>query len=124
MNQKSNHSVGLADHYLPATLSLHEGAPGGTHLDLFLDFGEGALLETFGADAAVIHDFVNARPVVFYRKNPHRRVYLDYTGEISGGRGQIAPIWRGKHKLNAGISLSQELRIVQNSGLLCVYNSI
>jgi hypothetical protein len=64
----------------------------GVHWDLMLESGE--MLRTWAID----------EPVVANRELParaladHRRMYLDYEGEVSGGRGQVRRLDAGTFK--------------------------
>lgn len=43
-----------------------------------------------------------AGPIVAEPLGDHRRVYLDFEGEISGGRGSVRRLDRGEAELDAG----------------------
>jgi len=63
----------------------HTVAPGDVHYDLMIEAGDA--LVTFQLDAAPEGPGARGR-----RSFDHRRRYLDYEGEVSGGRGRVA-IW-------------------------------
>lgn len=67
---------------------LHEGSPRGTHYDLLLQTGD--VLRAWALEQppeAVADQPALALP-------DHRAAYLDYEGEISGGRGRVTR-WDG-----------------------------
>lgn len=39
-------------------------------------------------------------PSKFVELEPHRRIYLDYEGEVSGGRGSVKRVMQGEWKPN------------------------
>ena len=65
---------------------LHEtpaGSPRPTHYDLMLEWGD--VLRTWALDTPPADDEVVGGTALA----DHRRAYLDYEGEISGGRGTV-----------------------------------
>lgn len=85
-----------------ARLARHTTAPQGEHLDLFLDMGEDALLETFETSTLNATPFLTGESVSFILKAPHRRLYLDYEGLISRDRGELHTLWEGSHVIPPG----------------------
>lgn len=67
------------------TISHHTGSKEGDHYDLMLE--QDAALRTFRFR---IPSFMNAQKAQALKD--HRKMYLDYEGEISGGRGHVR-IW-------------------------------
>jgi hypothetical protein len=61
----------------------------GIHWDLMLEDGEG--LRTWAIDAPV----VEGRNLPARALPTHRRIYLEYEGEIAGGRGRVRRIDEG-----------------------------
>lgn len=55
------------------------------HFDLFLEDGDGC--RTFRLDAVPTGGTMPAEPLP-----PHRLVYLEYDGPVSGGRGRVARV--------------------------------
>jgi hypothetical protein len=64
------------------TISHHTGAKEGDHFDLLLEQRDA--LRTFRLRSAEFHSPQEAVPVA-----DHRKLYLDYEGPISGGRGRV-----------------------------------
>ncbi len=83
------------------------------HLDLFLDTGEERLLHY-------------QSPLPLWRKNksmtlgtPHRRIYLDFQGEISGGRGRVRIVRKGLAQLDTGQPPLEQIKVsFDGQGLL------
>jgi hypothetical protein len=67
------------------TLSHHTGSKEGEHYDFMLERGDG--LATWRLDSPTFQTPQKARQLKDHRKN-----YLDYEGEITGGRGRVR-IW-------------------------------
>lgn len=65
----------------------------GVHWDLMLDTGEA--LRTWAIDAPI----VAGRDLPARDLADHRRVYLDYEGEISGNRGTVRRVDRGVYEV-------------------------
>lgn len=64
----------------------------GVHWDVMLEVGD--VLKTWAVDAPI-------RPGVDLparRLADHRPAYLDYQGEVSGGRGSVARVDRGEYR--------------------------
>jgi hypothetical protein len=65
----------------------------GVHWDLMLEDGD--VLQTWALDANVVRGVdVPARSL-----SAHRRVYLEYEGEVSGGRGSVRRIDEGTYAI-------------------------
>lgn len=77
------------------TISRHD-APDGTHWDLFLE--EGETLRTWRLSAPP-----ESGEVTVVALGDHRLVYLDYEGEISGGRGTVARHASGRYVLDGSL---------------------
>ena len=73
----------------------HDGH-GPTHFDLLLE--QGAALTTWQFDASPA-DLVPGQALRGVRLPDHRRLYLDYEGPISNGRGQVTRVDRGVGEL-------------------------
>ena len=67
------------------------GSARGTHLDLMLE--QGAALRTWALTELPAEDKI----VVAERLPDHRPLYLDYEGEVSGGRGTVSRIDHGEY---------------------------
>ncbi|EPG73207.1 hypothetical protein LEP1GSC058_3687 [Leptospira fainei serovar Hurstbridge str. BUT 6] len=77
----------------PFTISLH-GGYGDEHLDLFLDIDGISRLITFGAQVSYWENLCQGGTVTFRRKEDHRRIYLEFEGEIDG-KGWIRILTHG-----------------------------
>ncbi len=65
----------------------------GIHWDLMLEVEDGGVLRTWALDAPIVAGVdLPARALA-----DHRRLYLDYEGEISGGRGRVRRCDRGEY---------------------------
>lgn len=74
----------------------HRLRPGEVHWDLMVEAGEGEPLITFQLPAPPLRELEGRR------LPDHRRAYLEYEGQVSGGRGEVA-IWdRGRVEDEAG----------------------
>lgn len=75
---------------------LEHRAPDGTHWDLLLEMPGRERLATWrlAANPAVAAGPIAAEPI-----QPHRRVYLEYEGPLSGGRGTVRRVDRGRYLL-------------------------
>lgn len=64
------------------------------HWDLFLDVGENETLKTWRLlSPPSTGTWIAAEPLP-----DHRRIYLDYEGEVSGNRGSVKRIARGQYQ--------------------------
>ncbi len=72
-----------------ATLTHHRGF-GATHHDLVLRDGARCTTIKFWRDRGVL---------CWALQPPHRRRYLAFRGAVPGGRGVVAPRWRGSARL-------------------------
>ena len=70
----------------------HDTADGRSHYDWLIDPGDGGRLISFRLDERL--DAIDGR-VEADRMVDHRRLYLAYEGEISGGRGRVEQVARG-----------------------------
>lgn len=75
-----------------ATLSLHELLDS-KHYDLFLE--EEDFLITLEIPFLEKEFILSGNPLHFVQKENHRKLYLDYEGEISNNRGKVQIIWKG-----------------------------
>lgn len=75
-----------------ATLSLHEIGTS-KHYDLFLEKED--FLITLEIPFVEKNFLLNGNFLEFHIKNPHRKIYLDYEGEISNNRGKVQIVWQG-----------------------------
>ena len=80
------HRSPRTDGRLRFSIMLHDWPS--SHLDLFLDAGDD--LQSWKLPA----DFSPLRPSAIAPNAPHRLLYLDYEGEVAGGRGTVRS-WDG-----------------------------
>jgi len=64
----------------------------GVHWDFMLERGE--ILRTWAIDAPI----VSGRDLPARALGDHRRIYLEYEGEISGGRGRVRRLDSGTYR--------------------------
>lgn len=105
---------------LPCRIVRHDRSDGSHHLDIFIRDPEREMLPTYEVSQEAVDLFFLAlkreRNVRFVLrsegrgadgvpeetaiplgiKNEHRRTYWDFNGELTGGRGRIGEICRGK----------------------------
>ncbi len=89
---------------VPSVILRHDTPDGGSHLDWMI-LRESGLLMTFRVASRPDHPggaFEGARLA------DHRAVYLDFEGEISGGRGRVTRVARGV----VAVVESSEARVV------------
>ncbi|MEM4271289.1 MAG: hypothetical protein QXO70_04320, partial [Candidatus Pacearchaeota archaeon] len=73
-------------------LSLHE-LENSKHYDLFLEQED--FLVTLEISFVEKNFLLSGNFFEFHIKPPHRKIYLDYEGEISNNRGRVQVVWRG-----------------------------
>ena len=66
----------------------------GVHWDFMLERPDGSALRTWALDAPV----VSGRAVAARALDDHRAAYLDYEGDVSGGRGSVRRVDRGEYE--------------------------
>lgn len=76
-----------------STISLHKVDILSEHLDIF--FESDHTLETYEASSDKFHQLLLRKKILCSKKMPHRKLYLDYEGEVSNQRGQIQILWKG-----------------------------
>ncbi|MDX1960166.1 MAG: hypothetical protein SFU98_16475 [Leptospiraceae bacterium] len=84
---------------MKVTLSLHCINRNEDHIDIFFET-ESDRLTTYELNLVDRDKFLSGEIVQIKEKESHRKIYLDYSGEISQGRGEILPIWKGEHKIS------------------------
>ena len=85
---------------------LEHSVNGGVHYDLMLEVPGQEKLRTLQLQARLLKPGDTCE---FKELEPHRRAYLEYEGEVSGGRGQVKRIERGSYEpLGASVLLSPE----------------
>lgn len=80
------------------TVQLHHVTRSASHVDWLIEppltDRQGGRLWTWRCDRAC-YDWQAGRAMLLERIADHRRVYLDYQGPISGGRGEVRQVDRG-----------------------------
>lgn len=69
----------------------------GVHWDLMLESADGRVLHTWALDAPL----APGRGLPARRLPDHRTAYLDYEGEVSGGRGTVRRVDRGAYAVES-----------------------
>ena len=91
---------------------LEHSVNGAVHFDLMLEVAGQELLRTF---QLARWPLAVGEGCACARLADHRRAYLDYEGEISGGRGSVrrvaAGYWSGEHELVCDDGETVHLRI-------------
>ncbi|NOS99293.1 MAG: hypothetical protein HOP29_01545 [Phycisphaerales bacterium] len=76
---------------------LHHAAPAGEHWDLMLETGDRlATWQLLSAPTGAA-----ACPIECVRIGEHRKLYLDYEGPISRGRGEVRRVDQGTYTLRS-----------------------
>lgn len=75
------------------TISKHEYLAD-SHLDIFIEQKE--YLKTYSCNSDLYKQILDGHEIEVIQKNPHRKIYLNYSGEISNQRGNIQILWQGK----------------------------
>jgi len=96
------------------TISLHISEF--THYDLFMEKAE--YLETWSLNANFLEEFQRGKTVTLEEKPPHRNIYLDYEGEISGNRGSLKIFDKGTYILKNDIYIIKGSKIRGNLKIL------
>jgi hypothetical protein len=79
---------------MPNYVVLHHTAIETPHYDLLLDISELEPLPTWR-----LPHWPPQRGDVFTRLSPHRRIYLEYEGPISGDRGEVKRVATGRFEI-------------------------
>ncbi len=83
-----------------STISSHRVDLIKEHLDIFLETE--THLETYETSSDKFDELLNQKKILCSKKNPHRKLYLDYEGDLSQDRGFVKILWKGFYitKLN------------------------
>ena len=87
----------------------HEEIPD-PHFDLMFETLPGSELATWRSPAWPIES-----PVVLTRLKDHRRVYLDYEGDLSGSRGRVHRVAHGECEIDIGENAVWTIRFLTGS---------
>ena len=78
------------------TISRHTLQDKNSHLDIFFE-NSTELLTTY--EVSTPEDILIFGEILICNKKPdHRKIYLDYEGEISNNRGSIEIVWKGFYR--------------------------
>lgn len=104
-----------------ATVSRHTGAAQGEHLDIFLEQAENASLLGLRTDVASLTALEAGKPFPCEPSFAHRRRYLEYSGELSNGRGEVSVLWQGFHTLGEAVDTNLPLILQRRGDTLHLY---
>jgi len=90
----------------------HEGVDE-PHFDLMFEIAPGSDLATWRANEWPITDSTEFTPL-----RPHRRVYLQYEGAISGDRGTVHRVYMGDHVVEENRQQSLIVRLESGQRLV------
>lgn len=75
-----------------STISSHRVDLTKEHLDIFLETE--THLETYETSSEKMDELL-LKKILCSKKNPHRKLYLDYEGYLSQDRGFVKILWKG-----------------------------
>ena len=87
---------------------LHHTGVAEPHFDIMLERAAGSDLQTWRSAIWPVAGGAALMPLP-----DHRRVYLDYEGEVSGGRGWVKCVSRGTYEIDA----SSTVHLADESGV-------
>ncbi len=90
----------------------HEVAPGDVHFDFMVEAGEKLATWKFPGPLPESGELVGERSF------DHRRVYLEFEGEVSGGRGRVSIVARGELEDREGDPSSERYSFAIDSRVL------
>lgn len=78
------------------TISRHSLQDKSSHLDVFFENSTDSLTtyEIFTPKSILLFSEI----LICNKKHDHRKIYLDYEGEISNNRGSIEIVWKGIYR--------------------------
>lgn len=76
-----------------STISCHKVDLHNEHLDIF--FETPTHLETYETSCEKFAQLLDQKKIFCSKKKPHRKLYLDYEGEVSENRGFLKILWKG-----------------------------
>jgi hypothetical protein len=78
------------------TISKHTLPDSSSHLDVFFENSSELLTtyEVFSPESILLVNEI----LECVKKQDHRKIYLDYEGEISNNRGSIKIVWKGIYR--------------------------
>ncbi len=98
------------------TISNHQLDYTTGHLDIFFETPN--YLETYEAGFEKFAELTQQRKILCSKKKPHRKLYLDYEGNLSNDRGFLKILWTGFYENNSN-SFPEQIKIslVENNKL-------
>ena len=88
----------------------HQLADGESHFDLLFETAPGSSLATWRSPAWPIE-----HPTEVIRIKDHRRIFLDFEGEISGGRGYVTRVAGGECEVDIGEAQRWTIRLINGA---------
>lgn len=105
------------------TISKHTTADTNFHFDIFWDSDADYLITyEIKEPNSIVSELT---PIECKRKYNHRKIYLDYEGEVSKGRGSVEIIWKG-FNYSGDLPLSENILIELEDNKIIfrdIYNS-
>ena len=77
-----------------STVSFHSSE--NPHLDVFFETAD-ILLVTYQAPAECLTLFNSGFSFLCSKGKDHRKIYLDFSGTLSSGRGEVEIVWQGEY---------------------------
>lgn len=78
---------------LRSTVSFHSSE--NSHLDIFLEMPD--FLVTYQAPETYLPLFNSGSSFLCKKGADHRKIYLDFSGTLSLGRGEVRIVWQGEY---------------------------
>ncbi len=103
------HSAFSNQHFLRYVILHHEGIAD-PHFDLMFETLPGAALATWRSPCWPI-----VGPTELHRLKDHRRIYLDFQGELSSHRGRVTRVAAGECDLEIGENAAWTLRLLSGA---------
>ncbi|HMV43092.1 MAG TPA: hypothetical protein PK079_09855 [Leptospiraceae bacterium] len=75
------------------------------HLDIF--FETEPHLETYEAEVDQFSLLLSQKKIFCRKKQAHRKIYLEYEGEVSANRGNIKILWKGFYENSLSFFLEE-----------------
>jgi len=97
-------------HFLRYAILRHDGIAD-PHFDLMFETLPGSALATWRSPCWPIEE-----PTPLHRLKDHRRVYLDFEGELSGHRGQVTRVAAGECNVEIGENARWTIRLTGMPG--------
>ena len=100
-----------------STISSHRVDLTKEHLDIFLETE--THLETYETSSEKMDELLIRKKILCSKKNPHRKVYLDYEGYLSQDRGFVKILWKGFYITKMNVFPNEiKMSLVDNQNLV------